>query len=277
MKIAAVQHDIVWEDAPATRHHLEPMVAAAAAGGARLIVLSEMFATGFSLEADRIAEPVDGPTSQWLAAQAARHHAWIYGSSPAIRAGCPAPQRRRAGGPGRRLAPLRQDAPVHVRPRGGVVRRRGRPRDRDVEGLRVSLFICYDLRFADDWWPLAPRTDVYLCCANWPEAAPIALARPAPGPGHREPGLRRRRQPGRRGRRPRLLGRQPGVRSARGDARRRRAHRDRADHGCRRRSGGEGAGAVPLHAGPSHRPRLSARLLHRSSLSVCWSTTTSVR
>ena len=40
----------------------------------------------------------------------------------------------------------------------------------DVEGLRVSLFVCYDLRFADEFWQLADDTDVYLVPANWPEA-----------------------------------------------------------------------------------------------------------
>ena len=40
----------------------------------------------------------------------------------------------------------------------------------EVEGLRVTLFVCYDLRFADEWWAVAPDTDVYVCVANWPEA-----------------------------------------------------------------------------------------------------------
>ena len=26
-----------------------------------------------------------------------------------------------------------------------------------VEGVRLSLFVCYDLRFGDEFWPLAPR------------------------------------------------------------------------------------------------------------------------
>jgi len=38
----------------------------------------------------------------------------------------------------------------------------------EVDGLRVSLFVCYDLRFADEFWQLAPDTDVYLVPANWP-------------------------------------------------------------------------------------------------------------
>ena len=35
-------------------------------------------------------------------------------------------------------------------------------------GLRITPFICYDLRFADVFWRAAPETDVYLVPANWP-------------------------------------------------------------------------------------------------------------
>jgi predicted amidohydrolase len=38
----------------------------------------------------------------------------------------------------------------------------------DVDGLRVSMFVCYDLRFADEFWQLATDTDVYLVPGNWP-------------------------------------------------------------------------------------------------------------
>jgi predicted amidohydrolase len=39
----------------------------------------------------------------------------------------------------------------------------------DVEGLRCTLFICYDLRFADEFWGRADATDAYIVVANWPE------------------------------------------------------------------------------------------------------------
>ncbi len=39
----------------------------------------------------------------------------------------------------------------------------------EVAGFRVSMFVCYDLRFADEFWQLAPSTDLYLVPANWPE------------------------------------------------------------------------------------------------------------
>ena len=39
----------------------------------------------------------------------------------------------------------------------------------EIDGLRVSVFVCYDLRFADEFWVRAPGTDVYLVPANWPQ------------------------------------------------------------------------------------------------------------
>ena len=38
----------------------------------------------------------------------------------------------------------------------------------DVDGVRVSLFVCYDLRFADEFWVRAHDTDLYVVVANWP-------------------------------------------------------------------------------------------------------------
>ena len=48
------------------------MIAQAAGAGARLIVLPEMFATGFSMHPELIAEDEGGPTEQFLLEQARR-------------------------------------------------------------------------------------------------------------------------------------------------------------------------------------------------------------
>ena len=34
----------------------------------------------------------------------------------------------------------------------------------------ARLFVCYDLRFADEFWALASDTDCYVVVANWPAA-----------------------------------------------------------------------------------------------------------
>jgi len=39
-----------------------------------------------------------------------------------------------------------------------------------VDDLRVSVFVCYDLRFADEFWQLAEDTDLFVVPANWPDA-----------------------------------------------------------------------------------------------------------
>ena len=39
----------------------------------------------------------------------------------------------------------------------------------EIEGLRVSPLVCYDLRFADEFWQLARQTDLFIIPANWPE------------------------------------------------------------------------------------------------------------
>jgi predicted amidohydrolase len=39
-----------------------------------------------------------------------------------------------------------------------------------IDGLRLSLFVCYDLRFANAFWDMAHDTDAYLVVANWPES-----------------------------------------------------------------------------------------------------------
>jgi predicted amidohydrolase len=40
----------------------------------------------------------------------------------------------------------------------------------DIDGVRTTPFVCYDLRFADVFWEAAPPTDLYLVVANWPAA-----------------------------------------------------------------------------------------------------------
>ena len=57
MQIAAIQHDIVWEDPQANHTRLAPLIAQAAEIGTEMVVLTEMYATGFSMNSEAIAEP----------------------------------------------------------------------------------------------------------------------------------------------------------------------------------------------------------------------------
>ena len=72
MKVAALQHDIVWEDRDANFARLAPMIASGGRRRRRLVVLTEMFSTGFSMDVDRVAELPDGPSAEFLAGAGAR-------------------------------------------------------------------------------------------------------------------------------------------------------------------------------------------------------------
>jgi omega-amidase len=174
MKVAAIQHDIVWEDAERTRKNVAPLIAQAAVAGARLIVLTEMYATGFSMQPERIAEHPGGANEQFLVDQAREHGSYLVGSIA---------QWDRADGRARNVAVVAQPsgevqryAKIHPFSYAGEDKHYA-PGTQfltvDVvangESLRVSPFVCYDLRFADEFWARAELTDIYVVPANWPE------------------------------------------------------------------------------------------------------------
>jgi len=65
IKIALVQSNIIWEDKAANYLQYEAFFEEADLRE-QLVVLPEMFATGFSMEAEKNAEPMSGPTIQWM-------------------------------------------------------------------------------------------------------------------------------------------------------------------------------------------------------------------
>ncbi|MCW2537882.1 MAG: Nitrilase/cyanide hydratase and apolipoprotein N-acyltransferase [Modestobacter sp.] len=167
-RIAAVQHDIVWEDRAANFARLAPQVARAVGAGAEIVLLSETFSTGFSMTPG-IGEPEGGPSAQFLAAQAAEHGVWVAGTCPEVAGDGALPYNSfvLAGPDGtthryRKLHPFTH-AGEHERFRAGDA-----PVTVEVGGLRITPFVCYDLRFGNVFWHAAPDTDVYLVPANWP-------------------------------------------------------------------------------------------------------------
>jgi predicted amidohydrolase len=170
VRIAGIQHDIVWEDGAATQAHVAPLIASAAAGGARVIALSEMYATGFSMRPERIGESEGGPNEQFLLQQAALHDAYLIGSIAQRGANGQYYINAVVAGPD---ATVRRYAKIHPFTFAGEAEHYAAGDEFltvDIDGLRVSVFVCYDLRFADEFWSRAPETDLYVVVANWPAA-----------------------------------------------------------------------------------------------------------
>jgi predicted amidohydrolase len=179
VQVAVIQHDIAWQDWAETTRRLAPLVAQAASSGARLIVLTEMFATGFSMRPELVAEPVGGPIEQWLVGQARRHKAYVLGSIAQLDPHQPdapatdAPVRRAVNvavlaDPDGRTQRYEKMHPFSFAGEHEHYRAGDKPLTVDIEGVRTSIFVCYDLRFADDFWALACDTDCYVVVANWP-------------------------------------------------------------------------------------------------------------
>lgn len=171
MKVAAIQHDITWANRDANFHHLEELIREAALQGAQLLVLSEMFSTGFVIDRDDIGEPTGGPSAQFLTRLANELNVWICGSCPETE-----PDDAR---PFNSLVVAHPDGSVHryrkIHPfTYGGEDKHFRPGSDfltvTIDKLRVSFFVCYDLRFADEFWSLASDTDLYVIPANWPES-----------------------------------------------------------------------------------------------------------
>ncbi|MDP9116578.1 MAG: carbon-nitrogen family hydrolase [Actinomycetota bacterium] len=169
MRVAAIQHDIEWEDAAATHERVTPLIRQAARAGARLIVLSEMFATGFSMHPQDVAEDEGGPSEQFLLDQARQHDTHLIASVA---------QRGTDGRYRNNAIVAMPDGTVH---RYAKIHPFTLAREHEhyaagdqfltvaIDGVRTSVFVCYDLRFADEFWQLAADTDLYVVPANWPE------------------------------------------------------------------------------------------------------------
>jgi len=168
MKVALVQLDTVWEDAAASRARATPLLRRAADQGARLAILPEMYSTGFSMHPDRVAEPPGGPSEAFLVESARALGLHLLASVP-----------QKDGERPKNVALL-------VAPDGAVTRYpkihpfsfAGEDRvyeggagivTASVDGVRVTPFVCYDLRFPEPFRLAADRTDLYAVVSNWPE------------------------------------------------------------------------------------------------------------
>lgn len=60
LRVTLVQTSLIWHDAAANRARFDQLLAGLA-GATDLIVLPEMFSTGFTMAPQEVAEPVNGP------------------------------------------------------------------------------------------------------------------------------------------------------------------------------------------------------------------------
>jgi predicted amidohydrolase len=133
MIVAGVQFDIVWERPEENFRRASDLVVEAVSAGARLVALPEMFATGYSLASPAIADhSLMAPDGSEVLHYRKIHPFSLAGEHAVFAAG---------------------DS-IHTA---------------EVEGVRVTPLICYDLRFPELFRIAARATDLFVVVANWPE------------------------------------------------------------------------------------------------------------
>jgi len=171
LRVSLVQTDLVWEDPAANCAQLEEKLALLA-GLSDVVVLPEMFATGFSMTPAG-AEVGKGPALQWMQVQANRIGALIIGSLK-VKQGTSFYNRLYAVEPSGAYASYDKR---HLFRMGGE-HEFYQAADQQViltyKGWKLALFICYDLRFPVWSRNVGVAYDVAIYVANWP--APRANA-----------------------------------------------------------------------------------------------------
>lgn len=171
MKIALIQSNLVWEDPVQNRTNFELKISEIKAE-VDLIVLPEMFATGFTMRAAEAFETMQGETLQWLQKMAKQKNCAITGSliikeneSFYNRLLFVFPTAEIEYYDKRHLFSLAGEHKVFT---AGTEKK-----IIEYLGWKICLQICYDLRF-----PVFSRNvenyDLLLYVANWPTVRTIA-------------------------------------------------------------------------------------------------------
>ena len=168
MQIALVQFDIRWNDEAANHDQLTPLVKQAADGGAKLVVLPEMFNSGFSFLRGPDATRANKAGIEFLIELSSRHSIAICGSLPEQHGDDKPFNTLYVAEHGEIIGSYRK---LHLFSFGGETekyRRGNELLNLSIDTINFSFFICYDLRFPVPFELLAPKTDAFVVVANWP-------------------------------------------------------------------------------------------------------------
>jgi len=171
VKIYALQFDIAWENPPENFARVRSLLAPSPPEPGALLVLPELFATGFSMNTPVIAEPRHGATEQFLTALATEYGVAVVGGVAAReRDGTCRNQAVGFAPNGERICEYTKQRPFTP----GQEHQHYVAGDRPVAfrwgGCSVAPFICYDLRFPELFRAAVRKfqPELFVVMANFP-------------------------------------------------------------------------------------------------------------
>ena len=166
LSVTLVQSPLHWEDRTANLAHFDQMLQGLQ-GSTDLIVLPEMFASGFSMQAAKLAEPMNGTSIKWMQQKAQALNAVITGSLIIEEKGqffnrmvWMRPDGHFQTYDKRHLFTLAKEDEHYTAGQERVIV--------ELKGWRIMPLICYDLRFPV-WSRNNLNYDLLIYVANWPD------------------------------------------------------------------------------------------------------------
>jgi len=165
LTLALIQSSLSWENAPENRDAFTQKIDRL--GSVDLIVLPEMFSSGFTMNPERVAEPMDGDTVCWMRALASQKKAAITGSLVI----------ESQGKYYNRLLFATPEGDLYHYDKRHTFTLAGEDKAYTAgttqkiivyKGWRICPLICYDLRFPV-WSRNTAAYDLVLYVANWPK------------------------------------------------------------------------------------------------------------
>lgn len=172
LRIAAIQSELYWENITANLAHFEEEIAKIETKP-DVIILPEMFSTGFSMNSKTLAEPMNLTTFKWMKQMAAKTNALMIGSFIASENN------------------LFFNRLLWMEPSGDFdtydkrhLFRMGNENEhfsagknrliRNWKGWNICPLVCYDLRFPVWSRNVNNEYDILIYVANWPQARAYA-------------------------------------------------------------------------------------------------------
>lgn len=171
LSITTIQSNLIWEEKSANLHMLEQKINSIEEK-TEIVVLPEMFSTGFSMKPELLAETMEGETMQWMQ-RVSRENGIVLTGSIIIEDGGKFFNRLiwmlPNGGYGQYdkrhlFAYAEEDKHYNAGNKRLIA---------SVKGWKINLQVCYDLRFPvwarQQVTKNEPEYDVLMYVANWPE------------------------------------------------------------------------------------------------------------
>ncbi|MGI9547287.1 MAG: amidohydrolase [Flavobacteriaceae bacterium] len=167
IKVALIQTELIWQDPQANRQHISGLLNSLS-DKVDLIILPEMFTTGFTMNPEQIPKDQEDKTVSWMSEWAGRKKSAVAGSIIANQGGkyynrfyFVTPDGERRTYDKRHTFTLAGEDKIFTRGTDRLVI--------PYLGFKICPMICYDLRFPV-WSRNTDDFDVLIYAANWPSA-----------------------------------------------------------------------------------------------------------